>query len=223
MASWMIHLRVADALLDRFPELSAIEFIFGNIAPDSGVPNGDNTSFTPPKSVSHFQKIQEDGHRVSGYDVFADKFLTHEKLAEYDHECLSFHLGYFSHLLTDYLWANHIVIPAFSRENEEFLRDRHALVRKYKDDWYDLDFRYLRDHPDFRAYSIYRDAPEFKNIHLDFYPPDAFELRRKHIINFYSEKRENLDREYTWLTPKQADEFVAKAVETIAAELIRFL
>ena len=36
MASWMIHLRIADKLLDRIPGLSPIEFIMGNMAPDSG-------------------------------------------------------------------------------------------------------------------------------------------------------------------------------------------
>ena len=38
MASWMIHLRIADKLLDKIPDLSPIEFIMGNMAPDSGVP-----------------------------------------------------------------------------------------------------------------------------------------------------------------------------------------
>ena len=33
MASWMIHLRIADTLLDQIGNLSAEEFIMGNIAP----------------------------------------------------------------------------------------------------------------------------------------------------------------------------------------------
>ena len=55
MASWMVHLRIADRLLDQFPDLSPIEFIVGNIAPDSGVPNEDWSAFSPPTSVSHFK------------------------------------------------------------------------------------------------------------------------------------------------------------------------
>ena len=46
MATWMTHLRIADNLLDRIPDLSPIEFIMGNLAPDSGVPNPDG-SFSP--------------------------------------------------------------------------------------------------------------------------------------------------------------------------------
>ena len=36
----MVHLRIADKLLDSIPGLSPAEFVVGNIAPDSGVPNG---------------------------------------------------------------------------------------------------------------------------------------------------------------------------------------
>ena len=56
MASWLIHLRIADKLLDEIPGLSPTEFVVGNIAPDSGVPNEDWTSFTPSTTVSHYRK-----------------------------------------------------------------------------------------------------------------------------------------------------------------------
>lgn len=36
MASWMVHLRIADRLLSEFPDLEETEFVVGNIAPDSG-------------------------------------------------------------------------------------------------------------------------------------------------------------------------------------------
>lgn len=36
MASWMVHLRIGDILLDHLPDLEATEFVVGNIAPDSG-------------------------------------------------------------------------------------------------------------------------------------------------------------------------------------------
>jgi hypothetical protein len=45
MASWIVHLRVTDKLLDQIPDLSPVEFVIGNIAPDSGVPNEDWSAF----------------------------------------------------------------------------------------------------------------------------------------------------------------------------------
>ena len=217
MASWIIHLRVADELLKRFPALCPTEFCIGNIAPDSGVP-GEGYTFTPPKSVSHFQKPHGD-HKISGYDIYADAYLTPKKRNEYDGASLSFHLGYFSHLLTDYLWALNIALPTFENDRDEYLRDKAAAVRKYKIDWYDLDFRYLRDHPDFYAFKVCAASEGIENRWLDFYPNEAFEQSRKRITEFYSEKCENLDREYTWLTPERADVFVRTAVERIAAEI----
>ena len=59
MASWMVHLRIADKLLDRIPGLSPVEFIVGNIAPDSGVPNGDWSAFHPSTRVSHFKSADK--------------------------------------------------------------------------------------------------------------------------------------------------------------------
>ena len=50
----MIHLRVADTLLSQLDGISETEFIMGNIAPDSGVPNDDWSKFTPSKDISHF-------------------------------------------------------------------------------------------------------------------------------------------------------------------------
>lgn len=55
MASWMVHLRIADRLLDSLPGLSAVDFVVGNIAPDSGIPNEDWSEFTPSVIVSHFR------------------------------------------------------------------------------------------------------------------------------------------------------------------------
>ena len=47
MATWMVHLRIADGIMKEIPKLERQEFIMGNIAPDSGVPNEDWSVFTP--------------------------------------------------------------------------------------------------------------------------------------------------------------------------------
>lgn len=218
MASWMVHLRIADRLLDRIPNLAPLELVFGNIAPDSGVPTGDFASFDPPKSVSHFHVIEK-GHRVAGYGAYAEKYLTPDRARLYSGEECAFYLGYFSHLLTDYLRALEVVRPLIERDAENYANDKAATVRKWKEDWYDLDFRYLRDHPDFRAFSLFSYAAGFENKYLDFFPQDAFSDSQKRIMDFYAEKRPNLDRYYPWLTPDDADNFVASATDRIEAEI----
>ena len=89
MASWMIHLRVADKLLDRIPDISPIEFIMGNMAPDSGVPNADWSTFTPDKNVSHF-KI--DGNKMDP-QAYVDRYFTPALRAGYDEGQFAFYLG----------------------------------------------------------------------------------------------------------------------------------
>ena len=49
MATWMVHLRIADGIRKRIPFLDRLEFLMGNIAPDSGVPNEDWSVYTPEK------------------------------------------------------------------------------------------------------------------------------------------------------------------------------
>lgn len=123
MASWMVHLRIADKLLDQLKNIDETAFVMGNIAPDSGVPN---------------------------------------------------------------------------------------------EDWYDIDFLYLKQHPDFRGFSIYEHAVNFDNEFMSIFAKDAFENRRQYICCFYrNDERGELEREYKYLTPEQAEAFVQKTVEKI--------
>ena len=40
MGTWISHLRIAENLLDHFPELDEITFTFGNLSPDATSPGG---------------------------------------------------------------------------------------------------------------------------------------------------------------------------------------
>ena len=119
MASWMIHLRIADQLIDRIPDLDETAFVIGNIAPDSGVPNPDWTAYDPPKSVSHFKTKKEDetffdiGRFISGY-------FTADKIRAYSRREFSFFLGYYVHLLADVDWTKDIYRP-FAMDRPRFL------------------------------------------------------------------------------------------------------
>ena len=209
MASWMVHLRIADKLLDSIPCLSPTEFIVGNIAPDSGVPNEDWSAFSPPTSVSHFKSAG----KKADPDAFAARYFTRPQ--EYNRKQYSFYLGYLTHLLTDVLWSEQIARPALDRAGKADAPDREEFIWKLKKDWYDLDFKYLRDHPEFRAFRIYREAVDFKNVYMEEFSPDAFDNRRQYITGFYLAGREDLDREYPYLTQAEMDGFVVSSVSRI--------
>ena len=111
MASWMVHLRIADMILDSIPNLSPVEFIVGNIAPDSGVPNEDWSAFFPPTKVSHFKTTSN----KADPDAFAAKYWTEKLRSGYNERQYAFFLGYLTHLLTDVLWSEQIARPALDR------------------------------------------------------------------------------------------------------------
>ena len=132
MATWMVHLRIADGIMKEIPKLERQEFIMGNIAPDSGVPNEDWSVFTPNTNVSHFKK---DGEIT--IPLFRDKYMNKELWEGYSDKEKSFFLGYYIHLLTDVLWKEKITDPSMQRFSELFGKDKDA-IWKLKEDWYDL-------------------------------------------------------------------------------------
>jgi hypothetical protein len=219
MASWIVHLRITDKLLDEIPGLSPCEFVVGNIAPDSGVPNEDWSRFTPSGDVSHFKTTDADGLKDIHINEYVRKFYTPGQRDGYSSKQKSFYLGYLSHLLTDMLWADEIVRPSKEKFRALYEKDMTEWIWTLKKDWYDLDFLYIKKNPDFRAFSIYRNAVGFHNDYVDFFSEDAFENRRQYITGFYGGERDGLQREYTYLTEEEMDRFVEESAGKISRML----
>ena len=223
MASWMIHLRIADKLLDRIPDLAPIEFIMGNMAPDSGVPNEDWSAFTPSTKVSHFRTDNGSFKKKIDLDAYLSAFFTDAQRSGYNDQQFSFYLGYYTHLLTDCLWTQYILDPCRDRFAQEREADRSGWITRVKQDWYDLDFLYLKKHPGFRAFRAYLGSVGFVNRYMDFFAPDAFDNRREYITGFYLQENNHLDREYPYLTEAEADAFVENACGDILQKLEIYL
>jgi len=214
----MIHLRIADLLLEEISGLDETAFVVGSIAPDSGVPNADWSAYSPPKSVSHYKARGENG-AFFDVDQFVKEHFTAEHIRTFSLREFSFFLGYYTHLLTDVEWTTEIMRPCFAAHPEESAKDPNAFVWELKKDWYDLDFRYLEEHPDFRAFRIYEQFKGFKNDLMDIFSEDAFESRREYICGFYRGEHGELYRDYPYLSPEQADGFVTKTIRKISAAL----
>lgn len=215
MASWMVHLRIADKLLDKIDELLHTEFIVGNIAPDSGIPNEDWSIFTPSGDVSHFKTTDADGLKDIYLHKYVDQYLTAEQRMNYNMKQKSFYLGYLTHLLTDMMWVDLIVRPCKNKFKDLYEKDRTEWIWTLKKDWYDLDFLYIQKNPRFRGFLIYKNAVGFKNEYMDFFSSDAFDNRREYITGFYSNKRDNLERVYPYLNEKEMEQFVDEASDKI--------
>src|SRR5690349_18792534 len=98
MATWIAHLRLAENLLERIPNLDEAQFAIGNLAPDSGLPDEKWEHFDPPKEVTHFLRngtSESDIHDLEFYR----KYLADVSAQEVGR--FSLRLGYFFHLLAD--------------------------------------------------------------------------------------------------------------------------
>lgn len=221
MASWMIHLRVAQGIYEKLNLSEKEAFIMGNIAPDSGVPTADGTGFIPDAEVSHFRTVDENGIKDVHDDWFVAQYFTKEKRVSYSEKEYAFYFGYLAHLLTDKLWASEIVYGAKEKLSDLFEQDNATFWKNVKRDWYDLDFLYLKKHPEFEAFRIYEGIQEFKNTYLDFFSEDAFEQRKQFIVEFYRKGVETVEERETYISPEELDVFVEHAVVEIIEEVHR--
>ena len=208
----MVHFRVADALLDEIGG-NTEQFIVGNIGPDCGEPNEDWSQFSPPAEVSHWNP--EKSKRGIQSEAFYDHYVKDQS----SDSRYYFYVGYYVHLLTDKLWSSIIYEPTVAKFHDKLEQDS-KFIWVIKEDWYDLDAKYLRGNPDFRTFRIFNRITTFPNIYLDYYSEKAIERRIEYISNFYNTYDSNLDREYPYLSVEQMDSFVVSASEEIRKDLI---
>ncbi len=154
MATWIAHLRIAENLLERIPDLDPGQFAIGNIAPDSGIPEENWEKFNPPPDVTHFKRSKSVHKDIADLDFYRD-YLA--EIQPDDIPRFSFRLGYFFHLITDNLWTIQVGKPTQERFPEQFAAD-DKFIWEVKKDWYGLDHIYVREHPDCLYWRIFLDV-----------------------------------------------------------------
>jgi len=226
MATWIAHLRIAGNLFDSFSGLAASFFAVGNIAPDSGLPDENWENFTPPPEITHFKfpedTLPEDYPYRSADLTFFRQYLQNRDESFPDPRRFSFLLGYFCHLVTDNLWLAEIGLPTKRRYPAQFEADPH-FIWEVKEDWYGLDFLYLRDHPDFPIWQVFRTVPpediDFCTACLDFLPSAALPTQIEHIRSYYHRQDENIqrmtDRPFEYLSMAEMDRFVDRTTRRL--------
>lgn len=209
MATWIVHLRLAENLLGMIEGLDVAQFAVGNIAPDSGIPDEKWENFTPPGEVTHFKA--SDGARYPYEDLsFYHRYLATWTDPGDDAPHFSFLLGYFFHLVTDNLWYQQVAQPTQTRFAAQFEADPE-FGWEVKRDWYGLDFIYVRDHPDALFWRVFVDC-EYTHDYLDFMPVEAVRQRIEYIQTFYQRQDERIQaayaRPYIYLSQAEMDRFV---------------
>jgi len=216
MATWIVHLRIAERLLAELPGLDEAAFALGNIAPDSGIPDEKWEHFDPPPRVTHFQIEDHPSLRSADLRFFREN-LSPLREAKPDLALYSIRLGYFFHLITDNLWYQQVARPAWQRWRAEF-GDDSAFWEEIKGDWYGLDHAYVRAHPDSLFWRVFIHC-RYERDDLPFLPPTAVRRQMAYIQDWYrsndAEINAMLARPFIYLSQAQVDAFVEEACEKL--------
>jgi hypothetical protein len=204
MASWMVHLRLAEDLCRLIEGVDEAYFAIGNVAPDSGVPDEKWEKFDPPSKVTHFHLPEGSLWGIADL-VFFRQFLAPALGRQANIQERSFLLGYFFHLVTDNLWSAEIGRPTREKFREQFEADPQ-FIWEVKRDWYGLDFAYARMHPEalyWRTFLVCDYEQEF----LPFLPGDAIRQNLAYIREFYQRTDEKVE---TWYI-QRPDNYLSEA------------
>ena len=217
MATWIVHLRLAENLLNLIDGLDPAYFSIGNVAPDSGIPDENWEIFDPDPKILHFQASDNEVRDLADLEFYRQHILP-EKGKALDPERFSFLLGYFFHLVTDNLWGEQIGQPTNERFAEEFEADP-KFIWQVKRDWYGLDFEYVRSQPESIFWRVFLDS-EYDQDYLEFLPNEAVQQRLAYIKDLYQRTDEKIEEWYIqrpdqYLSKKEMDEFIAKATDTL--------
>lgn len=214
MGTWISHLRIAEKLLGHFKELDEITFTFGNLSPDSGIPNSDWTEFDPPKEVTHFLRKGEDEHAIHDLE-FYEKYLANIE-PENDVKLYSFRLGYFFHLICDIMWARRIGAATKRDFNKLFQEDKKQAIELVKGDWYGLDQLYVRDHPESNFWNVIMPNPDPPS-YLSFVKDKALHQQYAHIRKYYSQPPDKwfLSIPYRYLNEETMTQMVNDSIQAV--------
>jgi len=214
MGTWISHLRIAEKLLEYFPEVDEVTFTFGNLSPDSGIPNADWTEFDPPKEVTHFLRKGEGEHAIHDL-VYYEQYLANLK-PEDDIQLYSFRLGYFFHLICDIMWARRIAITTKQEFKSLFDENPAKAINIVKDDWYGLDQLYVRDHPESNFWQVIMANPNPPS-YLPFVKETALHQQYEHIRKYYSEPEDQwfLSLPYQYLNETTMSRMVADSIAAV--------
>ncbi len=209
MATWIVHLRLAERLLPLIGGLDETYFAIGNVAPDSGIPDANWENFDPPSEVTHVW----DATRRCGDLEFYRRYLALLRQGETSSQRFSFLLGYFFHLLTDNLWRMKIGQPIRQRFAAEFEADP-KFIWQVKRDWYGLDFAYVRSERDSLFWRVFLPG-DYAGDFLDFLPQEAIARQLGHIKEFYQRTDDKVE---TWYIQRPGIYLAAEDMDCFVTE-----
>jgi hypothetical protein len=210
LATWLAHLRIAEKVKERIPEIDLSYLMMGSIAPDSGKPDETYRNYDPPKEVTHFE-VNKGGEKSKiDLDAFFEKYLAPSKIFTRSDSTRSFLWGYYFHLLTDSIWVEKYLLPnrkVYEAENHE---DKD-FINIMREEIYALDFIYLEQ----TGSDIMKCFKEIKpdlTFFNEFEPSYIYECQQR-IAEYYEKNQYKLGRDYKFYSLDIIEKFINEATQ----------
>ena len=233
MATWVTHLMIADAVLNRYPNLDRRGFCVGNIAPDCNVENSDWTAFTPSREVTHW--MQGARKKASDCDAFCKQYILNRRNEIKTSEEYAFLLGYYAHLITDAafqsmirneervasVWTRIKSDAALSKAVEgmsETWDNAKKLIPKrvWINQIYSMEAAYLQSRPDSGYLTEILPLTEFPD-YIDYLPAGAV-VRKIGVMGYMPNV--NVDSEaFVAVSRKEYDDFVSETIDLVVKKI----
>lgn len=212
MATWMMHLRVAELVAPYLGSIDETAYYVGCIAPDSGRMVDDFT-YLPSKDVSHWKRDE-----VSYEQRFLDNYAFFEKYGKNEEDKFkkSLFLGYYVHILTDTVYVRDVIHPFIEERGKPFWR---ANITNIRNGWYELDYRFVSENPNYRPLEIISAVSEFPNVYFDYFTPDDITERILYAAKLYKNPSVNPNQEFLTIDKSRQEELIGQMVEIILNEL----
>ena len=129
---------------------------------------------------------------------------------------MSFLWGYFLHLTTDELWYLRLAIPTRQAYPTLFDEKGDQAWWVIKEDWYDLDHLYLRNHTDNIFRRIFLPQPDPPQ-YLPFLSAEGIKIQFAYIRDYYNKSHfeKGLDRLFPYLNEKTMGCFITETVSSL--------
>jgi hypothetical protein len=215
MASWVMHLRIAEAFLKRVDTLDPLPFLIGNVAPDTGSPVNFADKYDPPKRITHWE---DDWGNIKAERFYRDEIGEKSN----SHDKYSFLFGYYIHLKADILWRDIVWKPLYENTafGERLQKDVKFLEEVYKD-IHAYDALYLIQHPHciyFTHFVDLQDVPDY----LSIFREGAISNHVRHIKHHYGWVIAHLQtHECSYVSHRVLEAYVSEAAEVLVDMVVR--
>ena len=209
MATWVIHLRVADALRNRWQPLQTLPelpFVVGNLVPDGGVEVSPHV-YVPDSATTHWTPTGK--KRDIDVEAFCRAYLQNPALTP---EQTAFYRGYEAHLRTDVEWIWQILKPLKQKLGIAHFTGTPYDGRLRQNLTY-LEQAFCRQAKSFQAWELAQQTKAFPNDVLPYYAEDTLTLKLQELRERYAEPV--APPEQYLVTAGQLDAFVRQTVEQI--------